>query len=731
MKANRLFPIAFVFSLLLPACTSTPTVEITPTVEPTEIDTPLAATLTPTVESQDSIVTTPLPVSTRTPSPPTPVPALTSLPADTGSNACPDTQPSLLMPGRQGRVSNLTPDPNRVRAEPDAQAEILGEIPAGAYFDVLEGPTCAADGAWFKVRYETLEGWMKEGSSTEYWVMPIYSEARTLTGPEIEVAGFAVTLPVEAGTTAQVQDAPFYPDENIPPVSLLRLPEYPLYNGSPSIYIYPVQDYLYYRADLRPRLEGIRTAVNRLIVDTRAISSLPEFCDAFLADQIYLLQVGRFAHGWGLRAVAITDDDENTPTYVFMGYSTDLSHLFYVRLPVRLMYGELAANVSPDDFMPSITQLDSLLQFSPWRPLPGLPDPSVAGACPGAPPFTLAVGDWARVSVVPPQTSRLRSTTGMAGTVVTEAQPGENLLVIDGPRCANGYTWWQVRTLEGLEGWAAEGDADSYWLVEPISVWYPLPTSLSTGSIQHYDLREINISASASLVNDISGSYSPASTPIPPPDNDETPMPEGSCASDFSATFCAEHSAYGIRSDVIGGSYLVVFDLQDPLTRYYLNHQPFAECNDAWLQNLVKDTPNIANIQPFCGMGQGIPIHWVADVQTIQFSGGRGLRFLIASANNQTVEDMEYFFQGLSDDGRYYIVAHLRSIYHPYIVDSVQLVHQDFGPLLQYTSGQWDEAAASYTVFNERMLTLLNAHAIPLYPQLSLLDEMMASIVIK
>ena len=479
--------------------------------------------------------------------PPTPVPALTSLPADTGSNACPDTQPSLLMPGRQGRVSNLTPDPNRVRAEPDAQAEILGEIPAGAYFDVLEGPTCAADGAWFKVRYETLEGWMKEGSSTEYWVMPIYSEARTLTGPEIEVAGFAVTLPVEAGTTAQVQDAPFYPDENIPPVSLLRLPEYPLYNGSPSIYIYPVQDYLYYRADLRPRLEGIRTAVNRLIVDTRAISSLPEFCDAFLADQIYLLQVGRFAHGWGLRAVAITDDDENTPTYVFMGYSTDLSHLFYVRLPVRLMYGELAANVSPDDFMPSITQLDSLLQFSPWRPLPGLPDPSVAGACPGAPPFTLAVGDWARVSVVPPQTSRLRSTTGMAGTVVTEAQPGENLLVIDGPRCANGYTWWQVRTLEGLEGWAAEGDADSYWLVEPISVWYPLPTSLSTGSIQHYDLREINISASASLVNDISGSYSPASTPIPPPDNDETPMPEGSCASDFSATFCAEHSAYGNR----------------------------------------------------------------------------------------------------------------------------------------------------------------------------------------
>ena len=241
------------------------------------------------------------------------------------------------------------------------------------------------------------------------------------------------------------------------------------------------------------------------------------------------------------------------------------------------------------------------------------------------------------------------------------------------------------------------------------------------------------ISAAGALVSDVSGGYADLATPVPWPENEQTPMPENSCASEFSngTAFSAAHSAYGISSDVLGGSYLVVFDLKDPLSRYYLNNESYEDYIEALRQNLQNDPPNAAYIEPFFGMVGGIPLHWIADVQRIEFSGGRGLRFLIASANAQTVEDMGYIFQGLSDDGRYYIMAHLRSIYHPYIVDSIQLVNQDFGPLLQYTSGQWDEAAASYAVFNERMLTLLNAHAIPLYPQLSLLDEMMASIVIK
>ncbi len=122
---------------------------------------------------------------------------------------------------------------------------------------------------------------------------------------------------------------------------------------------------------------------------------------------------------------------------------------------------------------------------------------------------------------------------------------------------------------------------------------------------------------------------------------------------------------------------------------------------------------------------------FIADVVPIQFTGGRGLRFLLSSGNYLATGPLNYIFHGLSDDGRYYIVALLRDINHPYLVDPNILMEGDFGPLLGWRAGQYDEAEASYDVFNERIETLLDAQAITLYPQLELLDAMMASIVIK
>lgn len=731
MKTIHFSQLILVVTLLLTACTTTLTPDLTTTEPPlpaTPSPSPIPSqTLTPTTEPTSADVTTLIPATTQPRPSNTPIPQLPSLPEVT-SNACPGTQPSLLMPGRQGRVSNTTPDPNRVRSEPSAQSDLLGEIPAGATFDVLEGPNCIDDAAWFKVRYENIEGWMKEGTPSEYWVMPILTDARDVAGPAVSAAGLTLNLPPELGTAAQIQDVQFNPAVNTPPATLISLPEYPYYDRSPSIYIYSVQEYLYYRPDLRLRLEGIRSAINFLMRGMPA--DLPDFRDTFLAGQTTLLQAGSFNGGWGLHAVAVSADTEDTLYYIFMGFTSDMSTLIYVRLPIRLAAGQLVGAVAAD-FDPPLDRIDTILDFTPIAIRPAT-TPTIFSAtspCPGAPPTMLSVGDWVMVSLEPPLPLRLRSAPD-EGTIVGEAQPGENLLVIGGPDCVPGYTYWKVRTLDGLEGWAAEGNNNNYFMVDPLSAWYPLPAPLSGGRLQRYDLREIYISASSSLVTDISGGYSPASTPIPPPANDETPMPEGSCASDFSATFCAEHSAYGITSDVFSLSYMVVFDLQDPLTRYYLDQPRFAECSDGWLQNLAKDPASLANIQPFCGMGQGIPVHWIADVQSIQFNGGRGLRFLIASANDLTAGDMEYIFQGLSDDGRYYILVHLGSIYHPYIVDGFILATQDFGPLLEWDA-PYDEAQASYDTFNQRILTLLNAHLIPLYPQLDLLDEMIASIEVK
>jgi hypothetical protein len=731
MKIYRFLQIAIVFILIIAACTTPP--------EPTTISSPpsatapqialSSATASPTAFTASDI-TAPQPVSTRTPLPPTPVPALPPLPGDVGSNLCPGTLPSMLMPGRQGRVSNATPDPNRVRAEPNAQADIVGEIPAGAYFDVLEGPTCA-DGAWFRVKYEAIEGWMKEGSSTAYWVMPILADARTVDGPTIEAGGITLNLPAELGETVQVQDIPFNSEENIPPVTLIRLPEYRYFDGSPSIYIYPVQDYLYYRADLRTRLENVRSTINRQLADPAAQISLPEFRDPFFADQTALLQVGRFSNGFGLHAVSLLEGKPDSPYYLFLGFSADMVSLVYVRLPVRLAFGQLSINSSPYDFSPTVDQIDTTLQFRPLTTMAAISDPTAAGACPGAPPFTLMLGDWARVSVDPPQSSRIRSSPGSSGEILGEAPAGDNLLVIDGPQCASGLTWWKVRTLDGLEGWAAEGDADAYWLVEPISAWFQLPPPLDSGNLVNYTLAEMNITVPDTLVEDFSIEFFPLATPMPTPATLETPWPDDPRASMYTSAGHAHYSRYGIVSNTLTYSGIRVYDIQDPLSQYYTNDLVYGGCTDMLRDNLQNDPPVESYIISFCGMGGGIPVDFIADVVPIQFTGGRGLRFLLSSGNYLTTGPLDYIFQGLSDDGRYYIVAMLRDINHPYIVDSNLLMEGDFGPLLGWGDGQYDEAEASYEVFNERIETLLDAQAITLYPQLELLDAMMASIVIK
>jgi parallel beta-helix repeat protein len=75
------------------------------------------------------------------------------------------------------------------------------------------------------------------------------------------------------------------------------------------------------------------------------------------------------------------------------------------------------------------------------------------------------------VSLAPPLPNKVRRQPSRSGELIGQIQPGENVLVVDGPRCADGYTWWFVLSLDGLEGWTAEGDATGYWLIplQPVS----------------------------------------------------------------------------------------------------------------------------------------------------------------------------------------------------------------------------------------------------------------------
>ncbi|MDD1777668.1 MAG: SH3 domain-containing protein [Candidatus Helarchaeota archaeon] len=351
--------------------------------------------------------------------------------------------------------------------------------------------------------------------------------------------------------------------------------------------------------------------------------------------------------------------------------------------------------------------------------------------CPGAPDISLKPGDWAMVSIEPPLPNKIRNQPGTNGELIGQVQPGENVLVVDGPRCSDGYTWWFVRNLTGLEGWTVEGDAAGYWLVDPISAWYPLPEPLVAKGKKIYELREISISPDTAIVGGIKGYYLPLATPLPVPQNIETPYPNDPRGNieDLQSSLHAEHSIY--QMDSILDMSLEVFYLEDPLSRYYINNMSYDDCTLALRKALAGSEITSSSLDPFCGIGEGIPLHFMAGIKPIQFTGGKGVRYLLSSGNYLTVNTLYYNFQGLSDDGRFFIRGHFTPIEHPYIVDSGFLMENNFGPLLAYKEGQYDEAQKSYELFNARIEELLNAGVVTLYPSLDFLDNMMASIVIK
>lgn len=94
-----------------------------------------------------------------------------------------------------------------------------------------------------------------------------------------------------------------------------------------------------------------------------------------------------------------------------------------------------------------------LVEFSAWEP------------CKGTYPSILKVGDRAYVNYEPPQANRVRSKPDKSGDVIGRIEPGEQMEVIAGPKCANGWVWWKVEPDNGVIGWTAEGDGKQYWLL--------------------------------------------------------------------------------------------------------------------------------------------------------------------------------------------------------------------------------------------------------------------------
>jgi hypothetical protein len=63
----------------------------------------------------------------------------------------------------------------RSNAWKGTDSKVIGQIPAGGTFTVIDGPRCANNIQWWFVNYNGLLGWTGEGELTSYWVEPFSS----------------------------------------------------------------------------------------------------------------------------------------------------------------------------------------------------------------------------------------------------------------------------------------------------------------------------------------------------------------------------------------------------------------------------------------------------------------------------------------------------------------------------------------------------------------------------
>lgn len=68
----------------------------------------------------------------------------------------------------------------------------------------------------------------------------------------------------------------------------------------------------------------------------------------------------------------------------------------------------------------------------------------------------LAIGNGAIVNTTEGDTLRVRSGPGLSFSVTANLDPGVRVILLEGPRNAEGFVWWRVRTPSNQEGWVVE-----------------------------------------------------------------------------------------------------------------------------------------------------------------------------------------------------------------------------------------------------------------------------------
>lgn len=88
----------------------------------------------------------------------------------------------------------------------------------------------------------------------------------------------------------------------------------------------------------------------------------------------------------------------------------------------------------------------------------------IRAECPDIMPTRLSVGAQARVDTPTDLPLRFRSGPGSSADLLGLVAEGTRITILRGMVCADGYSWWQYETSDGLVGWSSEANNDSYFI---------------------------------------------------------------------------------------------------------------------------------------------------------------------------------------------------------------------------------------------------------------------------
>ncbi len=111
--------------------------------------------------------------------------------------------------------------------------------------------------------------------------------------------------------------------------------------------------------------------------------------------------------------------------------------------------------------------------FLPWAqlaepvyaPIPEPLDSTIAPTSLPPPEPIFQVGDEVRVQTIDGEILNLRVEPTRQSEIIVYIKDNTHLLLLEGPIDAEGYTWWRIRTPDGLEGWVVENDGEVQTLV--------------------------------------------------------------------------------------------------------------------------------------------------------------------------------------------------------------------------------------------------------------------------